>query len=162
MSNWYDDRDEPITTLYRILPPEMISPWRETSGEIRCFDVKARNLSEFKEYVTKYEGPNERFLDPHYSSFPARLSFRRKNHIAQYLVNYISRDSSYTVLTRNCQTFCADFCSFIAGKRNVAPFHPVNRMEYVNQTHMFLYDSNLYENNRNEKSKRTSLLSNFR
>lgn len=163
-SNWYDDRDEGITALYRSLPPEMICPWRTTSAEIRCYDVESKSLDEFKAYIAKYEGNDKRFIDPHFSSYPARLTFRSKKDLAQYLINYISRDSRYGELRRNCQTFTADFCSFVAGKRGIVPFHPVSRVEYKNRNHLFLYDSHLYENNKDEKTdkKRKGYLSSFR
>jgi hypothetical protein len=149
-SNWYDDRDESAPQLYRSLPPEMISPWRTSEAEIRCYDVSCRNVAEFRTYVNRYskdaaDPAYKRFVDPHYSfSHPCRLSFRTRRHVAQYLLNYIGRDTSYGELSRNCQTFAADLCSFLAGKRNVPPFHPVNRIDYQNRTHLFLYDSTLY------------------
>lgn len=156
-SNWYDDRDaEPMNRLRRDFPPEMICPWRMTQSEIRCYDVPAKNLNEFRTFMSQYNEAapttERRFTDVRYTfSHPARLTFRSKVHVAQYLLNYILRDSSYGDLNRNCQTFAADFCSFIAGKKGVAPFHPVNRIEYQNRTHMFLYDSHLYEKKRNAK-----------
>ena len=143
--NWYDDKDAKETVLYRALPPEMICPWLTTHAEIRCYDVAARNLYEFKAYIDKYTGHDQRFVDPHVSfSHAARLTFRSKKHVAQYLLNYIQRDQSYNELKRNCQTFTADLCSFIAGKRNVPPFHPVSRIDYQNRTYLFLYDHHMY------------------
>lgn len=156
-SNWYDDKDaEPMNQLYRDFPSEMVCPWRMTQSEIRCYDVPAKNLNEFRAYMSQYNESapvaQRRFIDVRCTfSHPARLTFRSKVHIAQYLLNYILRDSSYGDLNRNCQTFAADFCSFVAGKKGVAPFHPVNRIEYQNRTHMFLYDSHLYEKKRNTK-----------
>jgi hypothetical protein len=156
-SNWYDDKDaEPMNQLYRDFPSEMVCPWRMTQSEIRCYDVPAKNLNEFRAYMMQYNesapAAQRRFIDVRYTfSHPARLTFRSKVHIAQYLLNYILRDSTYGDLNRNCQTFAADFCSFVAGKKGVAPFHPVNRIEYQNRTHMFLYDSHLYEKKRNTK-----------
>ena len=156
-SNWYEDRDaEPMNRLLRDFPPEMICPWRMTQSEIRCYDVPAKNLSEFRTFMSQYSeaapATQRRFIDVRCTfTHPARLTFRSKAHIAQYLLNYILRDSSYGDLNRNCQTFAADFCSFIAGKKGVAPFHPVNRIEYQNRTYMFLYDSHLYEKKRSLK-----------
>ena len=116
LSNLYDDKDDGTTELYKALPPEMISPWLTTAAELRCFDVKAKNLDEFKEFINRYVGPGGRFIDPRYTfSHPARLSFRSKSNIAHFLVNYIGRDVGYSELTRNCQTFAADLCSFLAG-----------------------------------------------
>lgn len=132
--------------MYRALPPELICPWRTTSAEIRCYDVPAKTLPEFLQYVNQYTGATKRFVDPHCSfSHAARLTFRTKRHLAQYLLNYQRRDSSYGELSRNCQTFAADLCSFVAGKRNVPPFHPVSRIDYQNRTHLFLYDPHLYD-----------------
>jgi hypothetical protein len=160
-SNWYDDKDAPISNLYKVLPAEMISPWDTHSAEIRCYDVTVKTLDEFKQYIakytTKYGCANSRFIDPQYTfSHAARLSFRTKSHIAQYLVNYIMRDSQYAELKRNCQTFCADLCVLIAGKKNIQPFHPVIRFDYQNRTHLFLYDHKLYNNSTttNQKAKK--------
>ena len=156
-SNWCEDRDAVIPALYKAIPPEMVCPWRMTSAEIRCFDVSSRNLEEFKEFVAKYEGKDQRFVDPQYSfSHPARLTFRSKKHIAQYLLNYIQRDSTYAELKRNCQTFAADFCAFVAGKKNIVPFHPVSRIDYQNRTYLFLYDSYMYESREEKRKKKQS------
>ena len=87
-SNWIPDRDEPITALYKSMPPEMVLPWRMTSAEIRCIDVPSKNFKEFQEFVLDHKGNTGRFVDPHFSwSHAARLSFRSKNHLAQYLLN---------------------------------------------------------------------------
>lgn len=151
-SNWYDDRDSPVTSLYQALPLEMVCPWRTSQSEIRCYDVPVTSVSEFRAFMTKYEGYGKRFLDPRFTfSHPARLTFRSKTNIAQYLLNYIMRDNSYAELKRNCQTFTADLCSFLAGKKGIAPFHPVNRIEYQNRTYLFLYDSHLYEKRSTKK-----------
>jgi hypothetical protein len=151
-SNWYSDRDEAITGLYHALPPDMLSPWLTSRSEVRCYDIPIKSLDEFRTYMSQYEGYGKRFLDPRFTfSHPARLSFRSKTQVAQYLINYIMRDSSYTELKRNCQTFAADLCSFLAGKKGVAPFHPVNRIDYTNRTYLFLYDSHLYEKKTNKK-----------
>ena len=148
-SNWYDDKDEPVTALFQVIPNEMIAPWLPWSAEIRCFDVKAKNLEEFKAYIKRYEGSERRFVDPRYTfSHYARLSYRSKKNIAQYCLNYTGRDCSYDELKRNCQTFAADFCAFLAGKKNVDPFHPVNRIQYENRTYLFLYESGMYERTR--------------
>lgn len=124
----------------------MICPWLTTKAEIRGYDVPQRNLDEFMSYIKKHEGSNKRFVDPRVSfSHRARLTFRSKSQIAQYLLNYILRDSTYAELRRNCQTFAADLCAFVAGKKSVEPFHPVNRIDYQNRTYLFLYDSHMYD-----------------
>ncbi|MGK3733350.1 MAG: hypothetical protein ACI90V_000186 [Bacillariaceae sp.] len=151
-SNWYEDKDEEETALYRALPPELISPWLTTAAELRCYDVKAKNLDEMKEFIEKHKG--KRFIDPQYTfSHPARLSYRSRSNIANYLVNYISRNCSYSEITRNCQTFAADLCSFLAGKKDVVPYHPINRIEYYNRSHLFLYDSKMFTAKKNESLK---------
>jgi hypothetical protein len=145
-ANWYHDKDAGVTALYKALPPEMICPWLTVATEIRVYDVEAKNLDEMKEYIDKYTGPGKRFLDPRYTfSHAARLTYRSRTNIAQYLVNYISRDSSYSQITRNCQTLAADLCCFLAGKKDIVPYHPINRIEYRNRTHLFLYDSDMYD-----------------
>jgi hypothetical protein len=153
-SNWYRDKDDGVTALYKALPPEMISPWLTSAAELRCYDVEPKNLDEMKEYIAEYTGPDKRFLDPRYTfSHNARLSYRSRSHIAQYLLNYISRDCSYSELTRNCQTLSADLCSFLAGKKGVVPYHPVNRFEYKNRTHLFLYEHSMYKRRTHESLK---------
>jgi len=153
-SNWYDDKDDEVTELYKALPPEMISPWLTTGSELRCYDVKAKNLDELKKYIAKHTGPDKRFLDPQYTfSNAARLTFRSRSNIAHYLLNYISRNCSYSEMTRNCQTLAADLCCFLAGKKDVVPYHPLNRLEYHNKTHLFLYDSTMYKPKRGEHLK---------
>jgi hypothetical protein len=157
-SNWYDDRDESVTSLFRALPAEMICPWLTTSAEIRCYDITCKNLDEFKAFITKYEGNTQRFVDPRYTfSHQARLTYRTKANIAAYLLNYIGRDMAYSDLRKNCQTFAADFCSFICGKKGVEPFHPVNRIDYRNQTHFFLYESHLYKRVRRASHKKQKM-----
>jgi hypothetical protein len=146
LCNWFDDKEDKrdTTEVYKAMPSEMIQPWLTTRAEIRAFDVKAKNLLEFRAYIDKYTGSTTRFLDPHYTfSHDARLTFRSKQQLAQYFINYISRDSSYADLKRNCQTFAADLCAFIAGKKDIAPFHPVNRIDYQNRVHYFLYEVSL-------------------
>lgn len=146
-SNWC--YDEPgaggITGLYRALPPEMVMPWKSHLSEIRCIDVPARNLDEFKSFMARHGGHEGRFVDPHYTfSHDVRLTFRSKDHIATYLLNYIRRDRTYSEIRRNCQTFAADLCGFLAGKRDVQPFHPVNQVRYSCRKHHFLYESDMY------------------
>lgn len=154
-SNWYDDKDEPVTQLFRAIPNEMIAPWLTCSAEIRCYDIKAKNLDEFKDYINKYEGSNSRFVDPQYTfSHRARLSYRSKKNIAQYCLNYTGRDCSYDQLKRNCQTFAADLSAFLAGKKSVDPFHPVNRIQYENRTYLFLYESSLYDSTKQAGRKK--------
>ena len=153
-SNWFRDRDADISSLYQAMPPEMICPWRTNAAEIRCYDVPCRGLDEFRAFVQEFQGPSQRFVDPQFSfSHPARLTFRSRRHIAQYLINYISRDASYAELKRNCQTFTADLCNLLAGKKDVVPFHPVSRMEYTNRTHLFLYDSHMFQTKAEKRRK---------
>ena len=143
-----------MTELYKNLRPEMISPWLTTAAEIRCYDVKAKNLDEMKKYIERYTGPDKRFVDPHYTfSHLARLTHRSRSNIAQYLVNYITRNSTYSEMTRNCQTLAADLCSFLAGKKDIVPYHPINRLEYYNKSHLFLYDSSMYKQKKGESLK---------
>ena len=123
----------------------MTVPWRDSLSEIRVFDVDAKNVEEFLEFMGRYEGLDKRFYDIRKTfSHATRLTFRSREHIAQYLINYCRRARTYSEIQRNCQTFAADFCAFLAGKKDVQPFHPINRVEYRNQTHYFLYESTMY------------------
>jgi hypothetical protein len=145
-----------VTKLFRALPDEMIAPWLTSAAEIRCYDVEAKNLDELKTFIESYEGSTKRFVDPHYTfSHRARLSYRSKKNIAQYLLNYTGRDCTYDEMKRNCQTFAADFCSFLAGKKNIEPFHPINRISYAPRPYLFLYDSHMYENTKQACRRKT-------
>uniref|UniRef100_A0A7S4K8M2 PPPDE domain-containing protein n=1 Tax=Odontella aurita TaxID=265563 RepID=A0A7S4K8M2_9STRA len=152
-ANWYDDKDDPSgSALYGALPPEMVLPWKSTMSEIRCYDVPFRNLDHFKTHINKYLGKTSRFLDPRYTfSHEVRLTYRSRRNIATYLLNYIRRDRTYSEMKRNCQTFTADLCAFLAGKKDVQPFHPVNQLQYVNQKHKFLYESGKYVTKKGKK-----------
>jgi len=99
--------------------------------------------------MKEYESPSERFLDiQHTYSHEVRLSHNSRLDICIYLLNYIRRDKTYDQLKRNCQTFAADFYGFLAGKKDVKPFHPINKIEYVNRNHFFLYESSKYTSKR--------------
>lgn len=139
--------------MYKHFPPEMVCPWLTNAAEIRAFDVTSKTLNEFKDYIKKYEGHDKRFVDPQYCfSHSVRLTHRSKKDIAQYLNNYIRRDVSYSELKRNCQTLAADLCAFLAGKREVLPFHPVNRIEYKNRSYLFLYDPEMYDQKKEQSN----------
>ena len=143
--NWYHDKLEKCTSLYRAMPPEQIKPWKGEFAEIRVSDVPVKSLDEFKDYVQQYTGPTLRFLDPHFThSGCVRLSARSQADIARYLLNYMRRDVRYDQLFRSCQCFASDFYSFCAGKSGIQPFKWVSRMEYTNRSHMFIYEPTMY------------------
>ncbi|CAB9525176.1 expressed unknown protein [Seminavis robusta] len=137
----YDDMDEPETQMYKCFPPEMVAPWLTDIAEIRCSDVEATSLEEFKAYLVKYEQCNKRFFDIQhtFSSHSAARQVSKKD-IAEYLVNYIRGDPSYVVLNHNCQTFTADLCNFLAAdEENTAkPIRPFFQFFYKNRTDLFL------------------------
>ena len=146
-SNWIVDKDSaPYNQLYAAFSPEMILPWKSTLSEIRVTNVPFKNKEDLIEnFMKKYEGHQGRFVDTNCSfSHEVRLTFNSRSHIATYLVNYILRDKTYSEMKRNCQTFAADLCGFLAGKKDVSPYHPVNQIQYRNSTHTFLYESSKY------------------
>lgn len=145
--NWFHDKLEEKTLLFKCMPSSMILPWINPMAEIRCHDIEAKNLGEFQEYLAKYTGPELRYLDPavQYSA-PVRLSSRSQTDIGRYLLNYMGRDHRYTEEARNCQTFAADFFSFLCGKKNVETYHKVCQIFYSNRSHLFMYDSDMYDN----------------
>jgi hypothetical protein len=103
-------------------------------------------------YMDRFKGNAARFVDPQTTfSHKARLSFRSKRDLAQYLLNYMGRDCTYQELRKNCQTFAADLRAFLAGKRSVDPFHPLVQMEYRNRSYQFLYDSSMYAKKKKQK-----------
>lgn len=81
------------------------------------------------------------------------MTLRSKAQIARYLINYSTRDADYATLKRNCQTFAADFCAFVAGKKNVSPYSPlVSSVQWENKAHYFLYDSYAYESTKDHSN----------
>jgi hypothetical protein len=145
-SNWYHDKLEHNTQLYKAMPPEMIMPWKGHFAELRCADVEANSLEAFIAYMKQYDGPTLRFLDPQVQhSADVRLWHCSKSDIARYLLNYMGRDRRYTEQSRNCQSFASDFFSFVAGKKDIWPFHQANRLFYQNRSHLFLYDPEQFQ-----------------
>merc|ERR1712039_472165 len=115
-------------------------------SELRCSDVPARNLEEFKKYIEDNSGPGKYFLDNsfQYEGQPVRLTYRTQADIMRYLLNYMGRDPIYNKLTRNCQFFAADFLGFIAGKKNIKPFFKSFEASYSNRSYLFLYNPSMY------------------
>ena len=152
-SNWFDDKG---AALRDCLPPDMVAPWKGEYAEVRCSDVPAKTLDEFKEHMCRYEGKGKdaRFVDVHYvHSGPVRLYHRSQADIARYLLNYSGRDRRYTEKVRNCQAFAADFYAFAAGKKGIEVFSSYLRPMYTQRTHLFLYDPSLYQNPLERKKK---------
>ena len=127
------------------MPARLIMPWKGELAEIRCCDVEARSLDEFKEYIAKYEGPTKRFVDPHFPlSAPVRVFFRQQSHIVRYMLNYMARDRRYTEEFRNCQAFASDFFGFVAGKKDIKPFSRMFHVGYKQRSHLFMYVRRLW------------------
>jgi hypothetical protein len=145
-SNWFPDKQAPRPIVYQNLPANMVGPWMGNFAEIRCADVKARNVDEFKTYMDEWTGPTKRFLAPEVlASGPVRISFNSQDDIMRFLVNYISRDRNYTEEFRNCQAFAADFYGFICGKKNIVPTTKVLQATYQPRQYLFLYDADAYQ-----------------
>lgn len=143
--SWYADKDSEESSLYAAYPPEMVSPWKETMSEIRVHDVPYSDLNAFLGFMKKHDGHKGRFVDTSVNfSHDVRLTYRSRRNVATYLLNYIRRDTTYSQMKRNCQTFAADLCGFLAGKKDVQPYHPVNQIQYTGQKHKFLYESSAY------------------
>ena len=103
-----------------------------------CTNMFAENRTRKVQIYTKNCADSDSDID-------SKGSFSSKDHVAQYLINYISRQKTYSEIRRNCQTFAADFCAFLAGKKDVEPYHPINRIQYHNQTYYFLYEPSMYQ-----------------
>ena len=152
-SNWFEDKDAtPYCQMYAAIPPEMVLPWKSTLSEIRVTNVPYRNKEDLiNNFMNQYEGHQGRFVDINCSfSHEVRLSYNTRSNIATYLVNYILRDKTYNEMKRNCQSFAADLCGFLAGKKDVSPYHPVQKIQYSNKNHTFLYESSKYSAKRNK------------
>lgn len=155
--NWFDDKNSGKPLLYETMPACLKMPWRSSTSEIRVLDIKPRNLKEFKTYMRKYTP--ERFVKPEINhSGPVRLAFREEEHILQYCLNYIQRDTSYSELTRNCQTFALDFAGFLLAKNIRMPNSP---MLYFDNKHQFLYEASMFsekeEKNQNHRYEGTDV-----
>lgn len=145
-SNWFDDKFSDRPELYKAMPACMIAPWKGEFAEIRCTDVASKTKEEFMAYMEKHTGQFKYFLLPQWAKAgEIRLTHNTQADIMQYLISYTARDRRYTEEFRNCQTFYADFLSFLTGKKDVEPFHQANRLLYRPRTHLFLYDPAKYE-----------------
>jgi len=144
-SNWLEDKNEVTNPLNTCLPSELIAPWRTGLPELRCTDVPAKSVDEHLAYMKRHTGKHQRFLDVQLTfSHTVRLSFNSQEHITQYLQNYVRRERTYSEIQSNCQTFTSDFSAFLAGKKDIQPYHPVNRIAYRNKAFYFLYDGSMY------------------
>lgn len=144
-SNWFPDKIDPRPIVYRHLPACMVGPWMGQFAEVRCADIKAKDVKEFKQYLDDMTGADLRFLVPEIiDSQPIRISHNSQDDIMRYLINYVSRDRDYTEEFRNCQSFAADFFGFICGKKDIVPTVRVNRITYKRRPHMFLYNSAMF------------------
>jgi hypothetical protein len=144
--NWFRDKLEARTQLYRCLPACMIAPWIGSLAEIRCHDVQARSIDEFLAYMREFEGPDLRFLDPRVlASHCVRLSWNSQADIMKLLLNYITRDRVYNEISRSCQTFAADLFGFLCAKKDTLPTTAVSRVGYQPRPHMFLYEPEMFD-----------------
>jgi len=140
-SDWYDDKLDDCTALSRTMPACMVMPWREDLAEIRCSDVQAVNLDEFKSYVQQYTGHDHRFVDPQFPhSGSVRLSRRSQLDIMEYLYNYMAKERKFDVRYRSCQTFACDLFSVLTGQsESVKPWNPFLAKTYHPHPDWFLY-----------------------
>lgn len=144
-SNWCVDCDAVVPELLNAMPPVLVAPFNVKLAEVRCLDVPATSLEEFKEYVQAFTGPDKRFLDPHFQhSGPVRLCHRTQEDIMRYVLNYMARDRRYAADSRNCQSFAADLYGFLAGKKGIEPFSMVCRVKYKPRPHFFPYEPTMY------------------
>ena len=74
-------------------------------------------------------------------SSDVRLSapFCTEAAIATYVCNYVQAETHYSEEARNCQTFAADFYSFLSGDSSVHPYAPLNQLLYKPKQTNFLY-----------------------
>jgi len=140
-SNWYADKDARRPALYSAMPPALKAPWRSNLSEIRIFDLAARDLREFKEFLTAHTGPTKRFFEPTIAaSADVRLSYASAADLMRYCLNYVRNDTHYSEQARNCQTFAADLFALLTGQHSAEPFSAVNRIMYKRHLDWFLCD----------------------
>jgi len=140
-SDWYDDKLDDCTALSRQMPACMVMPWRNDLAEIRCSDVQATNLDEFKSYIARYTGHEHRFVNPKFIfSGPVRLSNSSQLDLMEYLYNYMAKESRFDIRHRSCQTFACDFFSLLSGQsESVKPWNPDLAKTYQPHRDWFLY-----------------------
>lgn len=139
-SNWYRDKDTPMSSLFHAMPRHMQAPWHSNRSEIRVLDVPMRSREELQAYLDEYTGTDKRFLSPDiFMSEQVQLSHRSQADIMRYLINYVLRYPEYHEESMNCQTFAADFSGFLVGKKHVEPYHQICRVLYKSRQFAFLY-----------------------
>jgi hypothetical protein len=142
-ANWLPDRDAARPAMLDAMPNEMKAPWISNLAEIRIINHAAKNVGQFQDFLSEHTGtkPPARFMFPELvESASVRISHRGMDDLLTYCLNYIGNDPKYSEENRNCQTFAADFYSFLCAKKNVVPYYPLNRVLYVQRHHLFLYD----------------------
>mmetsp|Transcript_9036 Transcript_9036/g.24110 ORF Transcript_9036/g.24110 Transcript_9036/m.24110 type:complete len:429 (-) Transcript_9036:33-1319(-) len=155
-TNWNADKWSSTTWLFQSMidqAPGMVQPWINTKSEIRAFDISAKDAEQFSAYLRKYsaEGDHEdekpRFANVEFPavvsgkslSGPVRNSFRSRREIMRALLNYIGKSDRYSLATRMCQTFAADFYAYLTNHKTTT-YSRLARPMYTPYTHWFLYD----------------------
>lgn len=151
-SNWCEDKNAKRSKMLDSLPDCMKGPWDSSISEIRITDHPAKNVNEFKAYMAKYTGPQERFLDPEIrNSGTVRLTNRTLRDIYKALLNYDRHyqgdpgDVSYSEISfkgdvRNCQSFAADFFRHLTGQMDTKTVNNLMNKLYTPHTEYFIYD----------------------
>jgi hypothetical protein len=143
--NWCEDKEEPLPSLYKVMPSELVQPWVLDCGEIRVKDHCCKSVEEFLKWMQSYEGMDKRFIDIRKThSGPVRLTYRSQEDLVRYICNYAIRDTRYSREFRNCQSFACDCYSFLAAKNKIDPFSHILRPTYKNRRHLFLYQPDLF------------------
>ena len=69
------------------------------------------------------------------------LTFRTRDAILRYLLNYVMNSTHYSEQTRNCQTFACDFFALLSGRHGgVEPVTTILRPLYKSHLEWFLCD----------------------
>jgi hypothetical protein len=143
--NWCNDKEEPMPSLYKAMPSELVQPWVLDCAEIRVTDHASKSVDEFLTWMQSYEGMDKRFIDIRKThSGQVRLTYRSQEDLVRYLCNYASRDTRYSKEFRNCQSFACDCYCFLAAKTGIDPFSRILRPTYKNRSHLFRYQPDLF------------------
>ena len=110
----------PSFDLRRHCPPHPTTSLLHISLPIPASHLSSLPISRFAQYFLK--------PDVNYSE-ECKLSYRGESDISRYLCNYILNEPQYTEEARNCQTFAADFYSFLSGTA-IEPYHAVCRVMF--------------------------------
>lgn len=127
-SQWLEDtfKDE-TPSLFTSLAPTMRVPFTVTRSEIRLFDLPMKSVAEFKAFMAKHTGLNNRIVAPmvRYSS-GVKADIDREE-LLQSLLTYtknqpLFKNPGVTGAGSNCQTLSTDLFGYLTVQKKALTF----------------------------------------